>query len=118
MQIYGNRLKEYRKREGLTQLEVAEMLSMPQSNYSRLEKGEQDIKLSMILHICSTLNLSTDWFLGITPETESNPPSITGFYKEVIDIICRYGDEDLIADKIVTELTHEIDRISFKYDID
>lgn len=70
MQIYGERLREYRNRNAMTQTDIATKLKMPQSNYSRLEKGEQDIKLSMIIHICKTLNISADWLLGLTEENQ------------------------------------------------
>lgn len=65
MQVYGERLKEYRIKNNLTQTQAAIILSMPQSNYSRLEKGEQDIKLSMILLICNRFKISADWLLGL-----------------------------------------------------
>lgn len=65
MYNYGNKLKEYRDKNGLTQTEIAVKLGMPQSNYSRLEKGEQDIKLSMIINICKTLNISANWLLDL-----------------------------------------------------
>ena len=68
MYKYGNKLKEYREKNGLTQVGIADKLGMPQSNYSRLEKGELDIKISMLLNICQTLNVSADWLLGLTEE--------------------------------------------------
>lgn len=71
MHIYGKKLKEYREKNKLTQNDMAKILLMKQSNYSRLEKGEQDIKLSMILTICEKLNISADQLLG----TEDNKKS-------------------------------------------
>ncbi len=65
MYIYGKRLREYREKTGITQNEMCRKLGMKQGNYSRLEKGEQDIKISMLLTICNELNLSADWLLGI-----------------------------------------------------
>lgn len=68
MYIYAKKLKEYRTMQKLTQIQLAEKLQMPQGNYSRLEKGEQDIKFTMIMHICRTLNVSADWLLGLDHE--------------------------------------------------
>lgn len=68
MYIYAKKLKEYREQKHLTQNQIAELLQMPQSNYSRLESGGQDIKFTMIMHICNTLNISADWLLGLKEE--------------------------------------------------
>ena len=54
----------------LTQNQIAELLQMPQGNYSRLERGGQDIKFTMIMHICNTLNISADWLLGLDQKGE------------------------------------------------
>lgn len=70
MHIYGKRLKEYRERNKLTQNDMSRLLELKQGNYSRLEKGTQDIKLSMILNLCEKLNLSADWLLGIGEREE------------------------------------------------
>lgn len=65
---YGIKLKQYRQKNKLTQTETANLIGMTQSNYSRLEKGELDIKLSQLLNICSNLNISADWLLDLDRE--------------------------------------------------
>lgn len=65
MYIYAKKLKEYREQNHLTQNQIAGLLQMPQGNYSRLERGGQDIKFTMIIHICNTLNISADWLLDL-----------------------------------------------------
>ena len=117
MNKYGERLKEYRKRNGLTQSAMAEKLSMPQGNYSRLEKGEQDIKLSMIMNICESLNIGTDWFLGLSDEYESSNHTAE-FYTEIIDAICTMEENFEIEEEVSTKIIREIDRIARHYDID
>lgn len=68
MHIYGKKLKEYRQKNNLTQNQAAEILGLPQSNYCRLEKGEQDIKYTMILQICTKFKISADWLLDLEKE--------------------------------------------------
>lgn len=65
MFIYGIRLKQTRLAAQKTQAEFAQLLGMEQPNYQRLEQGKLDIKISMLMNICSTLNLSSDWLLGL-----------------------------------------------------
>lgn len=116
MHKYGERLKEYRNRNGLTQIAMAERLSMPQSNYSRLEKGEQDIKLSMIIHICSTLNIGTDWFIGVSDDYEDLNETME-FYTEVVDTICEMEEDEQISDETASILLRKIDKISLRYNM-
>lgn len=68
MYTYAKKLKKYREQNHLTQSQIAELLQMPQGNYSRLERGGQDIKFTMIMHICNTLDISADWLLGLSDE--------------------------------------------------
>lgn len=68
MFIYGNRLKQTRLNAKKTQAEYALILGMEQPNYQRLERGTLDIKISMLINICSKLNISADWLLGLTEE--------------------------------------------------
>ena len=65
MYKYGIRLKQTRQKSNKTQKEFAELLGMEQPNYQRLEQGKLDIKISMLLNICTKLNLSADWLLGL-----------------------------------------------------
>ncbi len=116
MNMYGERLKEYRKRNNLTQNAMAEILSMPQGNYSRLEKGEQDIKLSMIENICESLNISADWFLGYTNEYEDGNLAIQ-LYTDIIDAICEMEEEEEIEDETASIILKRINKIASRYDI-
>lgn len=117
MNMYGERLKEYRKRNGLTQTAMAKKLSMPQGNYSRLEKGEQDIKLSMIENICVSLDISADWFLGFSDEDE-NPNQTMRFYTEIVDAICEMEEDEQIEERTASIILRRIDNISRQYEMD
>lgn len=66
MYIYGSKLKDMRIKEGMTQSEYAQRLGMEQPNYQRLERGTLDIKISMLINICTTFEVSADWLLGLT----------------------------------------------------
>ena len=68
MHNYGIRLKEARIRANLTQVELAERLNISQTSYQRMETGNHDMKMSNIINICKTLNISSDWLLGLTKE--------------------------------------------------
>ena len=53
-------IKERRKSLGLTQLQLAEMCGIKQSNYSRMESGRQMPSLDTLLNILSHLHMDID----------------------------------------------------------
>lgn len=65
MQNYGERLKKARKQKGLTQTELAEKLGITQKSYQRMETGNHDLKMSTIYQLCKTLEISSDWLIGL-----------------------------------------------------
>ena len=62
--MYGSRLKELRKEQGLTQTEFAKMLHTTQKNISKYELEYLDLNTDMIIQICKTFNVSADYLLG------------------------------------------------------
>ena len=68
MQNYAERLKYARKKKGLTQVELAELLGITQTSYQRMETGEHNLKMATIYNICKTLEISADWLIGLSEE--------------------------------------------------
>lgn len=64
MEIY-ERLKQARKGKGYTQEKIAEMLNTTQQQYSKYEKGIQELPARRIIDICKILDVSSDWLLGL-----------------------------------------------------
>lgn len=52
--------KECRKRQKITQKQMADMIGVPQSSIARLEKGDGDVQLSTILNYLSPLGLTLE----------------------------------------------------------
>lgn len=50
-------LKKTRNDKGITQLELADKLSKPQSFVSKIESGERRLDLVELEHICNALNV-------------------------------------------------------------
>ena len=66
MSTVQERLKEARQALGLTQTEIAAKLGMKQATWQKLESGKTpDMRISTLKHICETLNISSDWLLGL-----------------------------------------------------
>ena len=68
MNNFYPRLRDMREDHDLTQQEVAEYLSMKQSQYSRYERGHRDIPTDIMIKLALYYNTSTDYLLGLTDD--------------------------------------------------
>lgn len=64
MQTLGERLKEERKKRGITQSAMAEILGLTRSAYSLYESGRREPNITTLKNIAATLNTTTDNLLG------------------------------------------------------
>lgn len=59
----GNKLFEVRKRQGLTQTEVAEAAGISDRTYAEIERGAINTRVETILKICKALCITPDAIL-------------------------------------------------------
>lgn len=74
----GNKLLAIRKRQGMTQAEVAEAAGLSDRTYADIERGTVNMRIETILRICEVLHITPDVIL-----TEDNP-SLTAQQEELI----------------------------------
>jgi len=60
------RLRDLREDRDLNQTEVARMLGMSQTGYSKYETGENDIPTSVLIKLADFYDTSIDYLLGRT----------------------------------------------------
>ncbi len=68
LQNFGARLERARKRRGLTQIELAELIGQKQANYWKLESGNASPRGDTIYTLCRVLGVSADYLLGLAGE--------------------------------------------------
>ena len=62
------RLRDLREDRDLNQTQVAKMLGMSQTGYSKYETGENDIPTAVLIKLARFYNTSIDYLLGETPK--------------------------------------------------
>ena len=62
------RIRDLRDDMDLSQTEVARMLGMSQTGYSKYETGENDIPTTILIKLARFYNTSIDYLLGETEE--------------------------------------------------
>ena len=65
------RIKELREDKDLIQKDVAHMLGMSQTGYSKYETGERDIPTDILIKLADFYDTSVDYLLGRTNERAS-----------------------------------------------
>lgn len=56
----GNKLLSIRKRNGLTQAEVAEAVGLSDCTYADIEQGIVNMRIETVLKICNALHITPD----------------------------------------------------------
>ena len=62
------RIRDLREDRDLTQKQVAQMLGMSQTGYSKYETGENDIPTIVLIKLADFYQTSTDYLLGRTDQ--------------------------------------------------
>lgn len=60
------RLRDLREDKDLSQKQIAQLLDMSQTGYSKYETGENDIPTQILIKLADFYNTSVDYILGRT----------------------------------------------------
>lgn len=92
---FSERLKNLRKKVGLTQVDVAGKLGISQQAYASWERGLKKPTQENLVKIAQVLNVSVDYLVGNSEE------EITNKELEDIEILFRKNSEGLTDDEKV-----------------
>ncbi len=69
------RIRNLREDQDKSQTELAAMLEMSQTGYSKYETGENDIPTAVLIKLAKIYETSVDYILGLTDERKPYPPA-------------------------------------------
>ena len=61
----GEKIRNTREDMDLSQYDMAKLIPMNQSNYSKIERGVQEPNMDQLRRICQILNLDPRYLLGL-----------------------------------------------------
>ena len=64
--IFGKRLREKKKKKGLTQRELANLLGISASSVGMYEQGRREPENALLSKLCNVLDTTTDYLIGFT----------------------------------------------------
>lgn len=68
---YRYRIRDLRRRHGLTQQEIADLLKTSQTMYARYERGANEMPIKHLIALAKYYDVSTDYLLGLTSEEKA-----------------------------------------------
>ena len=68
------RIRALREDRDMNQTQLAKLLGMSQTGYSKYETGENDIPVAILEKLADLYHTSVDYLLGRTDETKPYPP--------------------------------------------
>lgn len=96
---YTYRLQELRKREKLTQEELAEKIDVSAPLITSIERQVKKLSLRNAMLIAKQFNVSLDWLYGLSDDTKDSASNILATLKDIFNIDlekkCIHVDENL-----------------------
>lgn len=93
----GKKLKRLRKHKNLTLQEVGDMIGYDYSGLSKIERGEREISLDLLVQLCDIYETSLDSLLGIKKEP---PKDLKDIGVEWVGFINDMENKDLTPEQI------------------
>lgn len=117
MEVHKN-ITKIRKEKGYSQTQIAEILKTTQQQYSKYERGEQEIPVRHIKTLCEQYKVTANKLIGIDiymSEKESNNKFLK-FYDELNNLLAWAHDHKEISEqqmimllKYINEIKEEIE---------
>ena len=68
------RIRDLREDKDMSQTQIARILGMSQTGYSKYETGENDIPTDILIRLAELHNTSVDYLLGLTDDPKRYDP--------------------------------------------
>lgn len=91
MEYFGDKLKALRLEKGWTQQQLAEKVELVNASISAYEQGAKFPSVEVVIKLCSLLNTSADYLLGLSDSLDLKMSALT-------------DEQRLLVMRLITEL--------------
>ena len=92
------KLKELRQKANLTQAEMAKIINISQSNYSKYELGTTQINIDTLIQLANFFHVSVDYLIGNDEKFKKiDLTSLSDIKKDCIQEIQSMTDDEVLA---------------------
>lgn len=107
--LFGNRVREYRKSQGISQEELGERANLHYTYIGAIERGEQNLSLQSIEKVAKGLGVSLDRLFKFKP-IKPKPQSVV-LRTEIINLLKRKDTKTLrLTIKILKNIFELVER--------
>ena len=64
---FAERLKQARLKASLSRKELGDIINLSPNGFGQYETGRREPSLTSLIRLARTLNITTDWLIGVTP---------------------------------------------------
>lgn len=116
MLLFGKRLREVRKNQGLTQKQLADKLGLTKTSISCYESGSRTPTLDTLIDLANELGVELSYFLGTENYYVASDDSDYGINlaKDEIDLIKEFRHHELLYKRLLSEPKRTIELIEKK----
>lgn len=72
METLGEKIKKILEEKGMSQIQLAIKMGISPSSLNQYVRGRKNVGLKVILNLCKTLDVSSDYLLGLETGTKKN----------------------------------------------
>lgn len=94
MNKLSNRIRTLRRRQGLTQAQLAKLIGVAQPYITEIEKGRKRPSVEVLEKLCDSLGGSADYLLDVTPSRFALKQDSCRLSPEMLCEIARSGVTD------------------------
>lgn len=76
METLGEKIKKILEEKGMSQRKLAQKMGISPSSLNQYVRGRKNVGLKVILNLCKTLDVSSDYLLGLETGTKKNKKTI------------------------------------------
>lgn len=109
MSIFGERLIEARKRQHLTQIELADKTGMSRSGIGGYEKEDKEASYEVLVKLVRALGVTSDYLLGI--DDNAGWMNRTHIAEKFYDLELLYDRADSAQQEAIDAVLGEVDQI-------
>ena len=97
LQIFADRLKEYRTKHGITQKDFAEQIGITAAALSAYENKVKNPSVGVVKRISQVFGISIDWLCGLTSQMNIDTQPIT--YADLLRLLIKVSNTEMNFDK-------------------
>ena len=91
----GERIKELRKRDGLTQVKLAERINSTQNCIVKYEKGQSDPSTETLRLLALAFDTTTDYLLGMSDAPVSRKSQALPEFSKIMEVTADFSKREI-----------------------